>query len=215
MDGVNASTEHRYSAGLSIELGGTSQAPIALLAYPGASVTIGAATGREFGLRIPNTGVSADYWVLGGLRFRGAINAIELGGAGSTGWRVIGNDISCPNGDGQTGCCAASLSAHVQFLGNEVHDTEIVGASKQLCLPKTPSVRRGSGNSWIIGTWSFRTLARSGERLCQDAPLTGESEPDRSADASSVWSRRPVICRYAERDCPRPSGSVQNGRGGR
>lgn len=131
MDGVSASTEHRYSAGLSIELGGTSQAPIALLAYPGASVTIGAPTGLEFGLRIPNIGASADYWVLGGLRFRGAVNAIELGGAGSTGWRVIGNDISCPNGDGQTGCFAASLSAQVQFLGNEVHDTGIVGASKQ------------------------------------------------------------------------------------
>jgi hypothetical protein len=37
------------------------------------------------------------------------------------GWRVVGNDISCPNGSGLTGC-VTGMPTDLKFFGNVVHD---------------------------------------------------------------------------------------------
>ncbi len=132
MDGITETTEENFGAVLSVESSGIEGAPKALVAYPGAVATIGS-TGLEFGIRVPNIGVAATDWVIAKLVLRGQVQALDIGGSGASRWRVVGNDISCPVGDGQTGCFAASLADHIAFLGNEVHDISTQGSqpSKQ------------------------------------------------------------------------------------
>ena len=122
MDGVMQTDEDNYGAALALESSGEEDAPKALIAYPGATATIGS-TGLEFGIRVPNTGIAASDWVIAKFVLRGIVQAVDMGGDGSKRWRVVGNDISCPVGDGQTGCFAASLASQIHFLGNEVHDS--------------------------------------------------------------------------------------------
>ncbi|MEW6338199.1 MAG: choice-of-anchor Q domain-containing protein [Acidobacteriota bacterium] len=119
MDGVNVTAEENAGAAVTIERGGEPGRPLALVAYPGARATLGS-TALEYGVRV--LGDDVGDWVLAGLVLRGRIEAAEVGGFGSARWRVVGNDISCPVGDGQTGCFTAALASHVVFLGNEVHD---------------------------------------------------------------------------------------------
>ncbi len=109
---------------------GTAAAPIAMLAYPGATATIGNVSGPDSGIRTDNeNGPGADYWVFGGLTLRGQNEAMTPYGA--TGWRIVGNDMSCPNGNGQSGCFESNLFSNVKFYGNNVHDTGTAGASDQ------------------------------------------------------------------------------------
>jgi len=123
MNGVAQFDEDNYSAALSIETGGSPGMPMAIVGYPGATATIGSAA-LEFGIRVPNNaGTIADDWVLAGLVLRGQNQAVDIGGDGSSRWRVVGNDISCPSGDGMVGCFAAAQVSSIAFLGNEVHDT--------------------------------------------------------------------------------------------
>jgi hypothetical protein len=132
LDGVSQTTEDNYGAALAIETSGADGRPKALVGYPGAAASIGS-TDLEFGVRIPNNqDTLADDWVIANLILRGGVQAVDMGGQGSSRWRVVGNDISCPVGDGQTGCFAASLADHITFLGNRVHD---VGAQS----PQQPS----------------------------------------------------------------------------
>jgi hypothetical protein len=89
------------------------------VAYPGARVTIGKAHGLDYGIRTPNIASRADYWVISQLHIIGAKQAIDVGG---TGWKIVGNDIECPGGDGQVGCVEASQASGIKFYGNEVHN---------------------------------------------------------------------------------------------
>lgn len=92
---------------------GTAASPVALIAYPGASVVVGETTLREFGIRAEG----ADYWVVAGLTVRGLHTAVHA----REGWRIIGNDVSCPNGDEPTGCIDAALAGNIKLFGNDVH----------------------------------------------------------------------------------------------
>lgn len=121
MNGVSQTAEDNFGAALSIETSGAPGSPKAIVAYPGATVTLGAPTPGLMGIRVPNIGIAANDWVFSGLTLRGETNAVEIGGTGSSRWRMAGNDISCPVGDGQTGCFAASRASNVAFLGNQVH----------------------------------------------------------------------------------------------
>ncbi len=129
MHGIAETAEENFGAVLSIETSGAITAPKALVAYPGATVTIGS-TDLEFGIRVPNIGITATDWVIAKFVLRGQVQALDIGGSGSGRWRVVGNDISCPVGDGQTGCFAASQANYIKFFGNNVH-----GISKQGTQP--------------------------------------------------------------------------------
>ncbi len=122
-DGVAQTTEDSYTAYLSMDRDGGSnsgkaRAPKALVAYPGARVTIGKAHGLDYGIRTPNIAAREDWWVISQLHIIGR-QAIDMGG---TGWKIVGNDIECPGGDGQVGCVETSQASGIKFYGNEVHN---------------------------------------------------------------------------------------------
>jgi len=121
MHGVSQTTEDNFGAALSIETSGAPGSPKAIVAYPGATATVGSPAPGLMGIRVPNLGLPASDWVFAGLVLRAEAEALAIGGTGSSRWRVVGNDISCPLGDGQSGCFAASQASFVTFLGNQVH----------------------------------------------------------------------------------------------
>lgn len=121
MNGVSQTAEDNFGAALSIETSGAPGSPKALVAYPGATATVGSLAPGLMGIRVPNLGLPANDWVFAGLVLRAEAEALAIGGTGSSRWRVVGNDISCPLGDGESGCFAASQASFIAFLGNQVH----------------------------------------------------------------------------------------------
>jgi hypothetical protein len=128
-DTLSQTGNYRYNASLSIDLAdatnsGTAAMPKALVAYPGASVTIGQTSGVQRGLLVPAITGTFDYWVIAGLTLRGAVEALDFEGT-ADGWRVVGNDLSCPNGTGLSGCIVGgdgTTPSHLKLYGNVVHD---------------------------------------------------------------------------------------------
>jgi hypothetical protein len=132
-NGVAQNSEDSYTAYLSMDHGGGSnsgkpQAPKALVAYPGAVVTIGAARGLEYGIRTPNIHAREDYWVISQLHIIGGRQAMDISG---TGWKIVGNEMECPGADGQVGCVETSQASHIRFYGNEVHNAGMSPASSK------------------------------------------------------------------------------------
>ena len=132
-NGVTQNREDSYAAYVSMDRDGGNnsgkpQAPKALVAYPGARVTIGVARGLEYGIRTPNIHAREDYWVISQLHIIGGRQAIDIGGVG---WKIVGNEIECPGADGQVGCVEASQASHMKFYGNEVHNAGASPASSK------------------------------------------------------------------------------------
>jgi hypothetical protein len=123
----DSSSPYSGALGMSVNDGtnsGTKDLPKALVVYPGATGTIGVESGLARGIIVPAINGTFDYWVIAGFTIRGESEAIELEG-GSTGWRIVGNDVSCPNGSGQSGCVTggdATSPSDLKFFGNDVHD---------------------------------------------------------------------------------------------
>jgi hypothetical protein len=127
MDGVVQATEENLNAAVVIEQSGEPGRPKALIGYPGARATIGSSQ-VEYGIRvITGSDPAVNDWIISKLVLRGRVQAMEVGASSANRWRVVGNDISCPEGDGQTGCFAASLTRGIAFLGNHVHDISTAG----------------------------------------------------------------------------------------
>lgn len=134
LDGLSqpADDGQGWDASLLLRRGGRPGLPIALLAYPGATVTIGADSGPSNGIRTTDSssgdGACPGHWILAGLTLRGRNAALSIAGP-SEYWRIIANDISCPNGNGAAGCFGASRASHIRFLGNHVHHAGSPNAS--------------------------------------------------------------------------------------
>lgn len=128
-DAVSQTGNYRYNASLSIDFNdgsnqGTAAMPKALIVYPGATATIGQESGVPRGLLVPGITGTFDYWVISGLTLRGEDEALDFEGT-ADGWRVVGNDLSCPNGTGLSGCIVGGDGTTPHFLkllGNVVHD---------------------------------------------------------------------------------------------
>jgi hypothetical protein len=118
MNGVAQTSVDNYNADVSIQSAGTVSAPIALIAYPGASVVVGT-NSAQYGLRTPQISGAKDFWVIAGINFRG-IAAMDL--AYVNGWRVVANDFSCPSGSGQSACVHTDTTTNLKFYGNYVHN---------------------------------------------------------------------------------------------
>ena len=125
---LDTTASYRCALGMSTNDGGnsgTASAPKALVAYPGARVTVGVTSGLERGILTPGISGNFDYWVISQLTLRGETEALDFEGP-ATGWRVVGNDISCPNGAGMSGCVTGTdtptTPGSLKFFGNVVHD---------------------------------------------------------------------------------------------
>ena len=122
MNGVSQTSLDDYNAALQISSAGAAGLPKALVAYPGAVVTIGSATGPEFGLRTPQiAGGPFSFWTIAGFVIRGANEGIDTETLSD--WRIVANDISCPTGSGPTACVEGSESNNIKFYGNNIHDS--------------------------------------------------------------------------------------------
>jgi hypothetical protein len=120
---VDPSSSYNCALGMSTNDGtnaGTATMPKAMVAYPGATATIGVVSGIEHGILTPAITGTFDYWVIAGFTLRGLNEAIDLETT-PVGWRIIGNDISCPNGSGESGC-VTGMPTELKFFGNVVHD---------------------------------------------------------------------------------------------
>ena len=108
-----------------LRTGGTAGNPMALVAYPGAKVTLGTVNGPNSAIRSNEN--SSGYWVFAGLILRGEFEAVAL--YAGTNWRFVNNDMSCPNGDFASACFETSVTNNVKLFGNNVHDTGKATAS--------------------------------------------------------------------------------------
>ena len=122
MNGVSQTGLDNYGASLSVQRKCSQDQPLSLIGYPGATVTIGSATGQEFGIRNPDVnGDGYNGMVFANLVVRGNNTAIK--DVNNQYWRIVGSDFSCPNGGGQAACIHLDEASYVQFLGNSIHDT--------------------------------------------------------------------------------------------
>jgi hypothetical protein len=127
-DGVTATTVDDFTAALQVQAGGTAGNPIAFVAYPGATATLGSSS-VSYGMRVPDIGVSANYVTVAGLFFSTSNHAMFP--MNSTNWRVIANNFQCPTANGQDGCFTTAKMSLVKFFGNETTNTGVVASSKQ------------------------------------------------------------------------------------
>ena len=101
--------------------------PRALVAYPGATVTIGNPSGNSpaYGLR---TSDCQGNYILAGISFRGQAPAQPGSGAN---YRFVASDITCPytTGDGGGSCFETSQASTIYFYGNHVYNAGAANAS--------------------------------------------------------------------------------------
>ena len=121
-DGVTQPNDdgNGWSTSLLLSKGGKPGAPLALVAYPGATVTLGSKNVPSAIRAKEHWDEDPGNWVFAGLKLVGGSDAATVYGADN--WRFIANEMTCPEGDGQTGCFESSLASHIKFLGNNVHD---------------------------------------------------------------------------------------------
>jgi hypothetical protein len=153
MNGINETGLDGSSATLAIAKSGSSGLPIAMIAYPGATATIGSATGQPYGIR---TTATSSYWVLAGINLRGAFSALRV--AGSSSWRVIGTDISCPNGSGTGACVGFSGGQNLAFYRNHIHDN---GSTTSTSIKLYQAVQFDRGANGIDFGWNEIANTRS------------------------------------------------------
>jgi hypothetical protein len=120
-NGVTQTATDNYNAQLSIQTPCSASSPCALVAYPGATATVGTTScSSAYGIRTPAVGGGPfSGWVLSGLNIAGC-TGLDLLGVDH--WRVINNDFNCPKGSGQTACMHTDTTTYYYFLGNYVHD---------------------------------------------------------------------------------------------
>jgi hypothetical protein len=129
MDGVEQTAVDDFDASLSISSAGSSGRPKALVAYPAAQATIGSENGNPYGMRTPDIKSGPySYWTIAGFVLRGRNESLSL--VSVSNWRLVANDISCPNGNGVAACVEVERSTNIKVLGNHIHNAGAVGASK-------------------------------------------------------------------------------------
>jgi hypothetical protein len=165
LNGVNETGLDSSSATLALAKSGTAALPIALIAYPGATATIGSATGQSYGIR---TTATASNWLLAGLTLRGSFSALNV--ASSSNWRVIGSDISCPNGSGSGACVDFAGATNISLYRNLVHD---VGSTTGTSLKLYQGVLFETGSSTIDFGWNEIANVRS----CRALQFSSDTTP--------------------------------------
>jgi hypothetical protein len=110
-----------------VDLGnpGTETAPKAIIGYPFAHASIGdSLSEKSYVLWVSGIGLTS-HFVISKLHLTARYEAATM----HTGFRVVGNKITAPKGDGPTGA-VAGLGNHLYLLGNEITNVGFVGTSK-------------------------------------------------------------------------------------
>src|SRR5215470_8656100 len=167
----NDTNAGNFDATLELEKGGTAGNPIAFVAYPGATATLGA-SGITYGLRVPNISVSANYVTVAGLFFSPSEQGMNP--TNSTNWRVIGNNFQCPTANGQNGCFTTHEINTIKFLGNEATNIGVVAAGKQ-----QHGVYFSSDTNHVEAAWNYIHDNRSCRAMqFHSSPLGGGGATD-------------------------------------
>lgn len=123
MNGVTQTSQDNYGACFAVMSAGSSGKPIALVAYPGASVTIGSSS-CQYAMRTPSiSGGPFANWTISQINFAGLSNqSLDL--TSTNNWRLVGNDMTCPNTPGgQSACWETSATAsNIYAFGNHLHN---------------------------------------------------------------------------------------------
>lgn len=126
LDGVAQTTDDGQGWSSCLTIGansGSPGAPKAMVVYPGAAATIGNVNstsngGCDTGIRTKGQGES--YWAFAGFTIRGG--SITVNPNNETGWRIVANDLSCPNGNAQAGCLDLAYEVSLAVYGNTIHN---------------------------------------------------------------------------------------------
>ncbi|HEY6249041.1 MAG TPA: choice-of-anchor Q domain-containing protein, partial [Candidatus Angelobacter sp.] len=170
-NGVVANTVDNFDATLELEKGGSAGSPIAFVAYPGATVTLGS-SGITYGLRVPNISVSANYVTVAGLFFSPSQQGMDP--TNSTNWRVIGNNLQCPTANGQNGCFTTHEISTIKYFGNETTNVGVSAASKQ-----QHAVYFSSDTNHVEAAWNYIHDNRSCRAMqFHSSPLGGGGASD-------------------------------------
>jgi hypothetical protein len=178
-NGVSQTSQDNFTAYLSMDKqgasnSGTAAAPMAIVAYPGATATIGVAGGLHYAIRTPNIGTNEDYWVISQLHIIGGTQSMDVSG---TGWKIVGNEMQCPGADDQVGCFEMSGGDHVKFYGNEVHNAGINPTSSKFYHAvyfSTDSNHIDVGWNHIHDNFTCRALQFHSSPLC--SPSCGAAD---------------------------------------
>jgi hypothetical protein len=122
LNGVTLTGVNYYNADLWLGDSGSGTAgnPKALVVYPGATVTVGTPTDQCYGIRGSNYHGANDFWLIAGFTARATCTAIDT--TALNGWKVVANDMACPNGSGLSACFHTDTTINMKFYGNYVHD---------------------------------------------------------------------------------------------
>src|SRR5260370_13650647 len=204
-----------WSAALLLRQGycqGTPTQPNALVAYRGAAVRLGANSTNS----IRGTDSSAaggacmGRWTFAGMMMTGNDSAVSLNGplsyptGGSSGWRVIGNDMTCPTGSGATGCIhsanvdnTGSSGIANWLLGNNMHD--VGNQAPQPNTDQQHGIYMGDqSRHWELG-WNtvsnvvacrgVQVYSNTGEEF--DFTIHDNTVHDSTCDGILVWTSNP------------------------
>jgi hypothetical protein len=140
-NGVNQTTETEFSAAVNLGSDGSAGNPKALIVYPGATSQVGnASIERAFHNYNGNTDSYSAHWVVA--KFR--ITTGTIGVNAQTGFRVVGNYITAPNGNGMDGAIHV-LGSNVFVFGNELTGVGAADCSKLYHTIYLTGVRLDSG----------------------------------------------------------------------
>jgi len=115
-NGVNQISETEFGACVNLGTDGLAGNPKALIVYPGAVSRVGNPNiGRAFHVFNQDSNRNSVNWVIS----KFTLTTAEVGVSGQSGFRVIGNFVTAPNGDGLDGAIGG-IGSNVYILGNEL-----------------------------------------------------------------------------------------------
>lgn len=141
-NGVDQTAETDYGAAVNLGSDGEPNKPKALVVYPGASSNVGNPTlGRAFHAWNFDSNGEAVNWVITGFK----LTTAEVGVTAQSGFRVVGNYLTAPHGDGMDGVIGGRNGDGIYILGNELEHIGSANCSKLYHAIYISGVRQDSG----------------------------------------------------------------------
>lgn len=139
-NGVDQTAETDNGACVNLGSDGLPGNPKALLVYPSAVSHVGGDTlSRAFQVYHADSGRATFHWVIS----RFTITTTEIGVSANTGWRVVGNFVTAPHGNGMDGAIGV-LGSNVVVAGNELFNVGDPQCDKLYHAIYVSSARRDS-----------------------------------------------------------------------